>query len=137
MSIRLRAHHLLCILTFAGNGYSLEFTENFANIVARIGAGEAVELVDGPDDVCAPLDGSDDTHCSDTPVRRRDREALRALAEADPPLSAVRPLILDGAAIAAMRAHFAAGTIRGACTGCPWSALCTDIAAADYVSARL
>jgi uncharacterized protein len=137
MSIRLRAHHLLCMLTFAGDGYSPEFTANFAAVVARIGAGEAVELVDGPDDVCAPLDGSGDTHCAEPTVRRRDRDALRALAEADPPLSAARPLILDRAAIAAMRAHFAAGTIRAACGGCQWSELCTEIAAAGYVSARL
>ena len=74
-----RAHHLLCMLTFAGDGYTPEFVANFAAIVARIGAGEAVELVDGPDDVCAPLDGPDDIHCDDPSVApARPRCAARA-----------------------------------------------------------
>jgi hypothetical protein len=137
MSIRLRAHHLLCMLTFAGEGYTPEFTANFAAVVARIGAGEAVELVDGPDDVCAPLADTGDVHCTEPAVRRRDRDALRALAGAEPPLSTARPLSLDRAAIETLRAQFAAGTIRAACSGCSWSALCTDIAAAGYVAARL
>ncbi len=110
--VRLRAHHLLCILTFAGEGYSAPFVANLAGLVARIGTGEAVELVDGPDDVCAPLDGTDDTHCQGPAVRRRDRDALRQLAAADPPLPRERPFALDRAAIAALRAQFAAGAIR-------------------------
>lgn len=137
MSIRLRTHHLLCILTFAGEGYSSAFVANLAAVVARIGAGEPVELIDGPDDICAPLEGSADTHCHEPSVRRRDREALRALAVAEPPLSGARPLVLDRAAIATLRDQFAAGTIRGACTGCRWSALCTEIASAGYAAAVL
>ncbi len=125
------------MLTFAGEGYTPDFVANFAAIVARIGAGEAVELVDGPDDVCAPLADSDDVHCDDPSVRRRDRDALRALAAADPPLAAMRPLALDAAAIAQLRAQFAAGTIRAACAACSWSELCTKIAAEGYTAARL
>jgi hypothetical protein len=137
MSIRLRAHHLLCMLTFAGEGYTPEFVANFSRIVERIGAGEPVELIDGPDDVCAPLAATDDAHCDEFSVRRRDREALRALAVADPPLPAARPLILDRAAIAALRAQFASGSVRAACGGCSWSTLCSEIAAAGYLATRL
>ncbi len=137
VSVRLRAHHLLCILTFAGEGYTPAFVANLAGIVARIGAGEPVELVDGPDDVCAPLEGTSDTHCHAPSVRRRDREALRQLFIADPRLSGARPLALDAAAIALLREQFAAGAIRGACAGCSWSGLCSGIASAGYVSARL
>jgi uncharacterized protein len=133
--VRLRAHHLLCILTFAGEGYSPAFVANLAGIVARIGAGEPVELIDGPDDICAPLANSDDTHCAEPLVRRRDREALRQLAEGR--LSGVRPLVLDRDAIAALREQFAAGTIRGACAGCSWFGLCTEIASAGYAVAAL
>jgi hypothetical protein len=137
MSIRLRAHHLLCMLTFAGDGYSPEFVANFGALVARIGAGEVVELVDGPDDICAPLAATDDTHCDEPSVRRRDRDALRALALAEPPLPIARPLLLDAGAIATLRAQFADGAIRSACAGCEWFSLCTDIAAAGYTAARL
>jgi hypothetical protein len=135
--VRLRAHHLLCILTFAGEGYSTAFVTNLASVVARIGAGEPIELIDGPDDVCAPLEGSGDVHCLEPSVRRSDREALRALSEADPPLSGTRPLILDAAAVAELRAQFAAGTIRSACAGCRWFDLCSGIASAGYAAASL
>ena len=72
--VRLRPHHLLCILTFAGEGYSPSFVANFAAIAARIGAGETIELVAGPDDICAPLEGTDDTHCHGASVTGRDDE---------------------------------------------------------------
>jgi hypothetical protein len=137
MSVRLRAHHLLCVLTFAGEGYSPGFVANLAGVVARIGAGEPIELIDGPDDICAPLDGSGDTHCHEPSVRRRDREALRQLSVADPPLPGARPLVLDRAAIAALRAQFSAGVIRGACAGCQWTGLCSEIASAGYAVAVL
>jgi hypothetical protein len=108
-----------------------------AGIVARIGAGEPVELIDGPDDICAPLAGTGDAHCEDPSVRRRDREALRDLAAAEPPLPGARPLVLDRAAIAALREQFAAGAIRRACAGCSWFGLCTEIASAGYTVAAL
>ena len=130
MSVRLRAHHLLCILTFAGEGYSPAFTANMAEIVARIGAGEPVEVIDGPDDICAPLAGSDDAHFGQPSVIERDREAQRQLGLAG-------RLVLDAAAIAALRIQFAAGTIRGACAGCQWFGLCSEIAGAGYAVAAL
>jgi hypothetical protein len=125
------------MLTFAGEGYSPAFVANLAAIVARIGGGEEIELIDGPDDICAPLDATDDGHCREPSVLRRDREALRALTAADPPLSDARPLVMDAAAIAALRAQFAAGTIRAACSGCSWHALCSEIASAGYAVASL
>ena len=63
MTIRLRAHHLLCLLTWAGKGYSPAFTAGFTVIATRIAAGEAVVLVDGPDDVCAPMLDDPGCHC--------------------------------------------------------------------------
>jgi hypothetical protein len=124
MSVRLRPHHLLCMLTFAGEGYTPEFVANFGAIVARIGAGEGITLVDGSDDVCAPLADTDDTHCTNASVGRRDRTALLALAQAGLPLGA-QPLVLDAARIDWLRGLFAEGTIRAACRGCEWFDLCT------------
>jgi hypothetical protein len=128
--VRLRAHHLLCILTFAGKGYSPAFVANMAAVVARIGAGEPIEVVAGPDDICAPLAGSSDTHCLEPSVLVRDAEALRALP-------GMRPLVLDGVAIAALREAFASGAIRASCAGCSWFGLCTEIASAGYTVASL
>lgn len=55
MSVKLRGHHLLCILTFVGHGYSRAFSDNYKAVVQRLNAGEPVVLVDGPDDICAAL----------------------------------------------------------------------------------
>jgi len=121
----------LCLLTFVGEGYTPEFVANFDAIVRRIGAGEAIELIDGRDDVCAPLDATGDDHCASASVSRRDRAALLALAESGLALDA-RPLRLERERVAALRDAFAAGTIRAACRGCSWADLCTSVAAGGY-----
>jgi hypothetical protein len=136
MTVRLRPHHLLCMLTFAGEGYTPAFVANFAAIVQRIGAGEPIELIDGADDVCAPLEASGDTHCANASVGRRDRTALLALAEAGLPV-AVRPFAVDAERLAELRRQFAAGTVRAACRGCEWFDLCTAIAAAGFDASAL
>lgn len=137
--VRLRGHHLLCILTFAGRGYSPAFVDAMAEIVDRLAAGEPVEIVDGPDDICAAhVLESADPHC--LLARPFHRDAL-ALADVG------RVFGLDLRAgycftpppgwLAAMQRAFAAGTIRSACAGCPWDAFCSEIAEADYAAARL
>ena len=49
MTVRLRAHHLLCMLTYVGKGYSPAFVENYEAIAARLSAGEEIEMVAGPE----------------------------------------------------------------------------------------
>jgi hypothetical protein len=136
VTVRLRPHHLLCMLTFAGEGYTPEFVANFAAIVQRIGSGEPIELIDGSDDVCAPLEASGDTHCANASVGRRDRTALLALAEAGLPV-AIRPFAVDAERLTEMRRRFAAGTVRAACRGCEWFDRCTAIAAAGFEASAL
>lgn len=136
--IRLRPHHLLCILTYAGKGYSPAFVANYDAIAARIGAGEDVLLVSGPDDVCAPLLGEADAHCFNASVTERDRlaagdvAALLGEAVEDEAL-----LTLDAARLKQMREAFAAHTIRSACPGCEWHDLCTGIAAQGFAGTRV
>ncbi len=44
MTVRLRAHHLLCMLTFVGEGYSARLRRQLpASIARRLSAGEAIE----------------------------------------------------------------------------------------------
>ena len=96
MTVRLRAHHLLCLLTWAGKGYSPAFTAGFTTIATRIAAGEAVVLVEGPDDVCAPMLDDPDCHCRGDSVARRDAQAARDVAALlGRPLSAGQRLVLD------------------------------------------
>lgn len=50
--VKLRAHHILCMLGFRGLGYSAGFVENFVR-VKESAKGSVVELVDGGDAICA------------------------------------------------------------------------------------
>jgi uncharacterized protein len=138
VTIRLRAHHLLCLLTYAGKGYSPAFTANYDVIAGRIGAGEDILIVAGPDDICAPLLGEPEPHCLRESVVERDRLAAEAAADLlGQPISAGVRLELGKADVLRMREAFSAGHIRAACKGCEWHTLCSEIAHAGYSSVRL
>lgn len=144
MTVRLRAHHLLCLLTYAGRGYGPAFTAGLDAIADRVAAGEAILLVAGPDDICAPLlqPGAEileaGAHCTARRVRRRDRQALGALTPLlARPLAPGMSLVLDASMVRRLRQAFAAGTIRAACQGCEWAPLCTSTAATGFAGARL
>lgn len=66
---------MLCLTTYIGMGYSPAFTANYDGIVARLAAGEPVELVEGPDDICAPLADDPQAHCGNASVRARQARA--------------------------------------------------------------
>ncbi len=48
VTVRLRAHHLLCLLTYVGKGYTPAFTANYDAVVARLDAGEDRAAGRGP-----------------------------------------------------------------------------------------
>jgi hypothetical protein len=138
LTIKLRAHHLLCFLTYAGKGYSPSFTANYDRIADRIGKGEDILIVSGPDDICVPLLSEDDPHCLRDGIVERDRHAAHALA---PLLSRrIEPgeqLNLDADAVGRLRTAFTDGGIRKACSDCEWLKLCTDIASDGFRNTRL
>ncbi len=63
--IRLRAHHLLCIHGFRGQGYSPLFVANMARLVDRLCANPRtqINLVSGADDVCSACPHMSDGVC--------------------------------------------------------------------------
>lgn len=108
------------MLTYVGKGYSPAFVENYD---------EDILLIDGPDDICAPLLCGGDCHCYEASVRRRDALALKAVGELlGTVLATPSPFTLDAERLAAMRSSFADGALRTACEHCEWSDLCTRIA---------
>ncbi len=83
--IRLRAHHLLCIHGFRGQGYSPLFVANMARLVDRLGTSPEtrVQLVTGADDICSAcphmsggICGRSDQHVDDLDFRVRAKLGL-------------------------------------------------------------
>lgn len=143
MTVRLRGHHLLCMLTYVGKGYTPAFSANFDRIARRLSEGEDVLLVQGPDDICAPMAFACGAHCPSDSVRRRDGEALAAAGRVlGLVLQPGGRFCLTSPMVACMRLAFAAARageagLRRACGGCEWADLCTDIAGSGYPGARL
>ncbi|GLQ10786.1 (2Fe-2S) ferredoxin [Devosia yakushimensis] len=138
MTVKLRAHHLLCMLTYVGRGYTPAFTANYDIIIARLGAGETIELVAGPDDVCAPLLATGQPHCHNDSVIERDRLARLAVADLlAPHIDLTGPFHLNTTMLASLRGAFSTGQIRPACAGCEWSELCDNVARSGYAGTSL
>jgi hypothetical protein len=138
MTVRLRAHHLLCLLTYVGKGYSPAFTANYNVVVKRLAGGEDILIVSGPDDICAPLLEEPEPHCLRESAAERDRLAARDVgAFLNRPIQAGDRFVLDAPSLAGMRKAFSAGLTRQACSGCEWSSLCDTVAAGGFGDTRL
>jgi hypothetical protein len=138
MPVRLRPHHLLCLLTDVGKGYGEAFTVGLGAIVARLSQGAPIQVVDGPDDIGGPLRDDGTAPCGNESVRQRDRHAAADLgALLQRPIGPGMRLTLDSDQVATLRGAFAHGRTRKACEGCEWHALCTSVAAEGFVAARL
>jgi len=138
MTVRLRAHHLLCLLTYVGKGYSPAFTANYDKVVKRLGEGEGVVIVAGPDDICAPLLGEPEPHCLSQSAVERDRLAARDVGTLlGRPIEPGDRFVLDASSLAGMRKAFSAGLTRQACSGCEWSGLCDAVAAGGFSHTHL
>ncbi|AZO31642.1 MULTISPECIES: DUF1284 domain-containing protein [unclassified Mesorhizobium] len=138
MTVRLRAHHMLCLLTYVGKGYSSAFTANYDKVVRRLGEGEAVLIVSGPDDICAPMLDEPEPHCLGEGAAERDGLAARDVgALLGRPIQAGDRLVLDASGLSRMRKAFSAGLTRQACSGCEWSGLCSAVAGSGFHDTRL
>lgn len=138
MTVRLRAHHLLCMLTYVRRGYSPAFTQNYDRIASRISNGEEILIVCGPDDICSPLLAEKAPHCLRKNVAERDRNAATALQRvlARPVAPGIR-LAPDASLLERMRTAFAKGRTRKACLGCEWSTLCSSVADRRFADTAL
>ncbi|WP_458793016.1 DUF1284 domain-containing protein [Yoonia sp. MH D7] len=133
MTVRLRAHHLLCILTYIGKGYSPVFTDNMTVIAGRISAGEIIEIVDGPDEICAPRLAEANAHCSDDSVYNRDLQAAKDVGKIlQVPVHTGAELSLDKGSLRLLRSAFSQNQVRSACNDCQWGELCTHISLNGY-----
>lgn len=138
MTLRLRPHHLLCMLTYVGKGYTPGFVANYDRLAARISEGEVIEVVSGPDDMCQPLLCEQAPHCHDASVLRRDARALSDVtAMLGRPVQVGTRLLPDAHLIARLRAGFRAGLNRTACQRCDWQSFCTEVADGGFAGCRV
>lgn len=141
MAVKLRGHHLLCMLTYQGAGYSAAFCATFDQAMQRLLCGEDIEIVEGPDDLCRPrLDDlqESDVHCWYPRITRRDSLACQAVgAVLGRPLAAGDRITALGDHLTELRRAFAEGTSRVACQDCHWDDLCSSLAANGFVGTRL
>jgi len=81
--IRLRGHHILCLLGFRGLGYSQAFVENLGRVQERAFSSDCtVEVIVSPDDICAAcprlLDAANP--CDESRICKKDLSVLRLLS---------------------------------------------------------
>jgi len=82
--VKLRAHHLICLHFFHGEGYNPEFITNLRELIRRATAGDEITVQFGPDDVCEMCSYLRSGKCSygkgaDAEIREMDRTALALL----------------------------------------------------------
>lgn len=82
MHIKLRGHHLLCLLGYRGMGYSPDFCVNMTKIyeTLRSRPETRIAIVEGPDEICAAFPSDEQRpHCEDLSVYRKDAAVLEML----------------------------------------------------------
>jgi uncharacterized protein len=78
---KLRGHHLFCLLGYRGMGYSQEYVENMTLLhqTLRENPKSKIQLVKGPDQLCARYPNSGVYHCQDDNIYERDAAILEEL----------------------------------------------------------
>ncbi|MEP4766996.1 MAG: DUF1284 domain-containing protein [Roseibium sp.] len=137
MTVSIRPHHLLCMLTYMGKGYSPEFVSGFSKIIRRLNSGEAISLITGPDEICQPMLNAVDCHCHNDSVCERDKTALQEIGTLliGKQLS-LGQLLIASSHLPILRQAFQSGDIRTACNGCEWFDLCSKVAQNDFRGCR-
>ena len=115
MTIRLRGHHLLCLLGYRGMGYSDEFCVNMTSIyeTLRTAPNTEIEIITGPDDICRAYPADKPGHCEGT-VYDLDGKVLAQLGLAPGFRGSWR------AVCSQVAGKVAPTDIALLCTTCPW-----------------
>ncbi|KIL38046.1 hypothetical protein SD70_29045 [Gordoniibacillus kamchatkensis] len=114
--VKLRGHHLLCLLGYRGMGYSAEYAANMNAVHERLRTEPetAVALVLGADDLCSCFPADQPYHCDSDTVARRDAAVLERLG-LEPGQSLAWSELLRRIAAAVSPAD-----VPLWCASCPW-----------------
>ena len=121
--LRLRPHHLLCLQTFVGCGYSEEFVEHMAVVKRQLTEipNTLITLVRGADDLCAHCPNCVEGQCTSENPALFDRlveEKLALLQLRQEPVT-----VLEGIPNAL---HITDNLLADCCPGCEWKGLCNS-----------
>lgn len=125
--LEIRAHHLLCLLSFRGLGYNEEFIENMKNVLATaFSDGAILKIVDRCDAICASCPHRKGNQCgkredSAEKVWDQDRRVAHRLGIT---IGDKRPSSDIGALI---RKKITAADLAQICEGCEWLDYCTRV----------
>jgi hypothetical protein len=119
---RLRGHHLICLFFFEGDLDDRGYGSSRESLIARVEAGDPVEIVRGADDLCACCPHLKGSRCSykegaEDEITRLDRMAAEFLGVSIGSITTwrdVAQLVID--AQGAWFLQF--------CDGCDWGANC-------------
>ena len=119
--IHLRPHHLLCLQTFIGHGYSKEFVSQMALVKKSLVRNPSltIELTTGADDLCRHCPNCKDGVCTSNKPALFDRLTLEKLSLTQDPLIQLRgiPQILQ----------ISESILHECCPGCEWKKLCRTV----------
>ena len=134
LSIRLRPHHLLCLQTFVGHGYSPDFTKHMTYVKSLLTAdpNTAITLVAGPDDLCGHCPNCVDGSCTSPKPALFDHLVAQKLNTTEDTEDAApkhtdasdSPLTLHG--IPSIL-HMSEQLLAECCPYCEWKELCVDV----------
>ncbi|NJD53313.1 MAG: DUF1284 domain-containing protein [Candidatus Methanoperedens sp.] len=115
---KLRGHHLICLNFFRGEGYSEDFIRNIYEVLTK----EKVEIVSGPDEVCAKCPYLKDEKCksfeyTNEMILIQDKKALGLLGF-------MPGMIVDWNMIAARLSDILEEWKAQFCAGCGYREVC-------------
>lgn len=127
--IRLRGHHLICLLSFVGKGYGRAFVENFVGVAKEISAGQNnIQIVDCADDICRapnkePCRQAEACQRRGDEILRADELALSLINQSAivfPLLQPFTSLQFSHRIVQQLREAMASGKFLPLCSPCPW-----------------
>lgn len=125
--LKIRPHHILCMMHFTGKGYDEAFTEGMTSVIRKLRT-EPLTLVCGCDDICTCCPNLCGSGCrTDEKVKRYDDKVRQLLSLQDGQTYFLKDLkkiakdeIMDRDGV---------GTV---CADCEWFSLCSNLKEIDY-----
>ena len=120
--MRLRFHHLLCILGFQGLGYDEKFVEGMKRIVQKIKESPDLEIkiIKGCDDICSACPFNIDGYCENEVVGGEERAKERDSQVAERLALKTRNALTVKEVMDLLKKEIKPGDLAVICTDCPW-----------------